>query len=534
MSTFIFRNSTLESLFSKSEEIVFSDYDGFQLNDYNYDNFIWFYTLPIKHNHQNLITEVNDYKKRLNIITSNIPKDKNFILFTLESIGSIRFEDTNFDLKNTIYEFNFFLHELSRIYKNIKLVDFSLFLKNYSEKSVIDWRYYFLSKAVINPKLSPEFNLWFESKLKSILQKRKKCLVLDLDNTLWGGILGEDGIEGVKLNENYPGNAFKRFQEIILEIKNHGVILAICSKNNISDVDELFEKHDEMVLKKNDFVVVKANWENKATNIKSIANELNIGLDSIVFIDDNPTERDLVRAMIPEVNVPEFPKKPFELVNFIYTIYEKYFGVYQMTSEDSDKTQQYLQNRNRSLLKTEFESIDSYIENLEIELELIKLNIINLSRFSQLTQKTNQFNLTTKRYSETDISSLANLGSWVYGLSVKDKFGDSGITGLIIIRFVNKITVEIDSFLMSCRVLGKNIENEFLKVMLNKLKNAGIIHVKSKFIETKKNKQVERFYDKSGFTKSSLIDENREKLYTLNLSEFKYENSNLYKFKKKE
>ena len=525
MSTLIFRNSSVEYLFKNKTSFEYSDYDGIEFNT-TYESYIWFYTLPLKFNLKGLIDEIKDYRIRINFILERIPSDNFFYLFTLEKIRTINIIESNFELTKTIAWFNNELLELSTKYTNVKIIDFNDFLLMDKPVEIIDWRYYFLSKSVINPKLSKVFQIWFNDKLRAYNNKRAKCLVLDLDNTLWGGILGEDGIEGIHLNENYPGNVFKRFQEIILELKKSGLILAICSKNNLSDVEELFLKHDEMILSKDDFIIIKANWNDKATNIKEIALELNIGLDSIVFIDDNPTEREIVQSILPQVIVPAFPAKPYEMINFIHGIIRNHFSLYNLTNEDVRKTEQYKENIFRKNMQDQSISMEDYLKNLKIEIDIIEANDINITRLSQLTQKTNQFNLTTQRYNEVDLLAFKKKKTLIYGLSVKDKFGEYGITGLSIIHFLDKVAF-IDSFLLSCRILGKGIENEFLNCLINLAAKKSIKKIQAKYISTPKNIQTKEFYIKNGFT---LIEDNDNTiLYELLIKDYTFNPSRTYK-----
>jgi len=286
---------------------------------------------------------------------------------------------------------------------------------------------------------------------------------------------------------------------------NAGVMLAVCSKNNIEDVQEMWAKHPENILTENDFVCIKSNWDDKAKNISEIAQELNIGLDSFVFIDDNPRERERVKLELPMIEVPEFPDQPFELFDFFTKIYSNFFQIHRLTKEDSKKTKQYKENTLRNQLKTSIGSIEEYIKNLNIELSIFENS--NVSRVAQMTQKTNQFNLTTKRYSEAEINDYIENGHFIYSLGVKDKFGDNGITGAAIV-LVNKENkcADIDSYLLSCRILGKNIENVFLKYILNHLYDQGITTIKSKYISTKKNSQTISFYNDNGF---EIVDESK-------------------------
>lgn len=515
MKTFIFRNNTIENLFLNNNDISFSNYDSIHFDENEYESYLWFYNTPIKEDSIDLIEEVIDYIDRIKLIVEKIPKNKFFIILTLEDICINRFEHNNWNLKNTINKFNQFIYNLSLSYINVKIVDFSLFLRKYPENYLIDWRYYFLSKTIINPLLANDFKKWFESQINAINQIRKKCLVLDLDNTIWGGVLGEDGINGILLNDNYPGNSYKQFQKGILELKKIGVILAICSKNNLKDVEELWRKNDQMILKSNDFVSIRINWNDKASNINEIAKELNIGLDSIVFVDDNPTERDLVKTLLPEVSVPDFPKKPYELSIFLNKIYNNYFNTYRITEDDVNKTTQYKSNFDRENSKSKFSTFESYLKGLNINIVFVNANEDNILRFAQLTHKTNQFNLTTKRYTETDLQKFIFNDDWVIGIKVEDKFGDLGHTGLIIVQFIDKDKCYIDTFLLSCRILGKGIEHAYIRYILNNLKKIGIKYVYASYVLSQKNQQVCDFFEKEGF--EVISNDNNVKEYLFNL-----------------
>jgi FkbH-like protein len=256
----------------------------------------------------------------------------------------------------------------------------------------------------------------------------------------------------------------------------------------------ILENHPDMILKKDVFSAMKINWNNKADNIREIAEELNIGLDSIVFIDDNPAERELVKQTFSEITVPEFPAQPYLYPIFVKQLTDNYFSAYTLTNEDLAKTQQYKENAERVQYKTQFVDMDSYLRGLEIELTIEPLNEFNKPRFAQLTQKTNQFNLTTKRYTEAQIQSFADNGDLVFGLRVKDKFGDYGISGLVIVLITGE-KAHIDTFLLSCRVLGKGIEQNFVKKLLKKLPEKGVKTITAEYIKSEKNEQVEKFYE---------------------------------------
>ena len=318
--------------------------------------------------------------------------------------------------------------------------------------------------------------------------------MLDLDNTLWGGVLGEDGISGIKMGGDYPGKAFAFFQKLLLQLSKAGVILTVCSKNNEADVLEAWDKNPFMVLKKEHFAAYRINWTDKATNIKELADELNLGLDSFVFIDDNPTERELIKQMLPMVSVPEFPAQPYELPVFFKMVVEDYFKVYSITEEDKKKTEQYKANAARAQAQHSFTDFGAFLESLDIQITIEAANEFNIPRIAQMTQKTNQFNLTTKRYTDADVKGFLANGWKIWCISVADRFGDNGITGCIIIN-----GDEIDTFLLSCRILGKGIEKAFIKKIMTLLKEGGVSSVKAAYLPTAKNAQVADFYDRCGF-----------------------------------
>ncbi len=525
MSYYIFRNFTLERLFDNLSPI-YSDYGDIFSFTNEYDNYIWFYHPPIKTTVDELLNEINDYSHKLEYIVSKIEKSKLLIIFQLDFNLFFRFFESDYRLEDSINLYNQKCRQLTIENKNVKTISFSNFISKYPKDEIVDWKYYYISQMYINPKLTKDFQQWFNLKLETINSKRKKCIVLDLDNTLWGGILGEDGINGVQIGQTYPGNAFLEFQQNLLNASRNGVILAICSKNNEEDVLELWQKNEAIILKQENISAWRINWESKVQNIQEIADELNIGLDSMIFIDDNPVEREAMKAFLPQVSVPDFPNQPYLLQDFFNTVYNTYFQAYSITLEDTQKTQQYLDNTQRIVAKKTFESIDQYLESLEIEIKIQTINDSNLTRIAQLTQKTNQFNLTTKRYTESEIFNFASNNSDVQCAAVKDKFGDNGITILSIITFPENDTAIIDTFLLSCRILGRGIEITYLKYILNKLILRGTKKIIAKYIPTLKNKQVEHFYEQFGFQLSNESN-NEYKVYEI-INPKMYEIKNYY------
>lgn len=331
--------------------------------------------------------------------------------------------------------------------------------------------------------------------LNAIKGRRAKCIVLDLDNTLWGGVIGEDGIGGIELSTTKEGSRYRDFQKRIKDIKEEGTILAVVSKNNMEDAMGGINNHPDMILREKDFVAIKANWEPKPVNIGELAKELNIGLDSFVFIDDNPIEREAVKTALPQVIVPEFPKDTANLEKFAIEIGKKYFPTLKLTKEDTQKTEQYQIEHKRSELKKEAPSLEEYLKSLEMKLTIRKITEEDVPRAAQLTQKTNQFNLTTRRYTESDIRRMKEDGHYKIWIGeLEDKFGSYGKVILAIVRMEPEHRAAIDTFLMSCRVMGRNVETEFLKHIEQSLKEEGIREIIGEYIETPKNKVVKDFW----------------------------------------
>lgn len=489
---YVFRNNTMERFFSN--DYAFSGYDDISVVPRDVEVYVWWYQVPIKYEQNVLAEELNGYTQKFSFVLQQIDSKKTVIALTMDILYSVPFTEDNYTVTQAVDSYNTFLYDSERHYPNLKVIDLREFTRQYTSLELIDWKFYFISQMGINPKLSKPFKVWWERKIDSIAMKRKKCLVLDLDNTLWGGVLGEDGVEGIQIGSDYPGKAYLYWQEALLQLSRSGVILAVCSKNNERDVLEAWERNPFIVLKKDSFSAYRINWQDKATNIKELADELNIGLDSFVFIDDNPTERELIKQTLPMVSVPDFPGQPYMLPVFFKQLVDDYFKVYSITDEDRKKTEQYKANAYRVQAQKSFADFDKFLESLDIQITIEAANEFNIQRIAQMTQKTNQFNLTTKRYTDADVRGLVDAGWNIWCISVADKFGDNGITGCVMVNG-NKI----DSFLLSCRILGKGIEVAFAKRLLFLLSKKGYSNLKAKYIPTAKNAQVKDFYERVGF-----------------------------------
>ncbi|MDR1732055.1 MAG: HAD-IIIC family phosphatase [Synergistaceae bacterium] len=335
--------------------------------------------------------------------------------------------------------------------------------------------------------------------------RRKKCLVLDLDGTLWGGVIGEDGLEGLTLASTGMGSQYRDVQSIVRELGEQGVLLAVASKNNLEDALLPFREHPHMLLRERDFVKIKADWNPKPDNIAAIARELNIGLDSLVFVDDNPAERAAVRAALPEVAVPEdFPAADSSaLPGFMARVARRYFTMLRPSEEDRRKTEMYQAESEREAARKSCQTPEDYLASLEMKLDLHRLRENEVPRAAQLTQKTNQFNLTSKRYSEADLEGMLRDESvrvWMAGL--KDRFGDYGRICLVIVRRDSPESALVDSFLMSCRVMGRGVEDAVLSGIEAELEAEGVSILKGRYVETPKNMPVRDFWERMGYTAS--------------------------------
>ena len=340
----------------------------------------------------------------------------------------------------------------------------------------------------------------------------KKVLILDLDNTLWGGVVGEAGAEGIELSDDHIGAVYKKVQKQIKAIKETGILLAIASKNNEQDVQEVWDKNPHMLLKRDDFVSVKIDWNDKAENIRTLSKELNLGLDSFVFIDDMAPERDNIRLRLPEVTVPDFPDKIEDYPSFIEEVFNRYFLHMRLSSEDKVKSRQYAEN----ILREEASkglSFEDFLKSLKLNVEKVDLDDLKLDRIAQLHGKTNQFNLTTIRYTRQDIDRLIKEGNEIYAYNVRDKFGDYGLVAAAIVDIQNS---EIRSFLMSCRVMGKLIENYVIDEIEKDLIKKGKSVVRAKYIKTAKNAPVEKLFDGLGYMVISRTSEETD--YELDLN----------------
>lgn len=418
--------------------------------------------------------------------------------------------------KRMFEKINSKLTEIVQRYSDVYILDYDYLQSIYGRLNWFDEKLWYLARLPISNKglasLANEYIKYF----KPMKRLNKKCLVLDLDNTLWGGILGEDGFDGIQLGPEYPGSAFVDFQKSILNLYNRGIILTINSNNNKDDVMEVFEKHPYMVLCKKYFATMEINWNNKVLNMKKIANVLNIGLDSFVFMDDSQFNCELIRKELPEILTIQLPSDPIYYCKTLLNISD--FETLTYSIEDMKRGKLYQAQVERKKLKEKAGSLESFYLSLEMKVTIGMADKYSIPRVSQLTQKTNQFNLTTRRYSESDIKKLAHSdSSEVFYLHLKDRLSDEGIISVAIIKKQDDIW-EIDTFLLSCRVIGRTVETAFLTFLIDKAKKEKVKYVYGKYIPTKKNNLVRDFYKKHKF--KLITKNNRETRWKVDVQNF--------------
>lgn len=495
---FVYRNYTVENLFPDAR---FSGYGDISYIPVDERELVWCYQAPIGFDVAKKAEQIRAYVDSLRLMAASMRPEQNMIVCSLVDVFPLQIVGDDLRISEAMDFFNAEARSMAAANSQIKFLDLIPYFRRFPRAEVINWKFYFISQMIVSPAVASGFYSWFCERKSQLEGKRKKCIVLDLDNTLWGGVLGEDGVEGIKIGGDYPGNVFLYFQNALIELSKTGVILTLCSKNNEADVEEAWRRNPFIKLNSEYISAKRINWNNKADNIRELAKELNIGLDSMVFVDDNPSERELVRQELPMVAVPEFPKRPYMLMQFFKELVDTYFLTPSLTEEDRKKTEQYKANALRAGEAGKFADLESFIKSLEITVSLMDADDVNIPRIAQMTQKTNQFNLTTRRYEEGDIKRFVNEGYLVVCAAVADRFGDNGITAVAAVKVEGR-SAHIDSYLLSCRILGKGIEKAILSAVLNRLFSLGVRSVTAEYIPTAKNGQVADFYATNGFSLS--------------------------------
>ncbi len=400
-----------------------------------------------------------------------------------------------------VRKLNMGLMELSQQYANLFICDIAGLQNKLGRDMMFAPNVYVSTEMVLSIDALPYVASRVMDIICAIKGQFKKCLILDLDNTVWGGVIGDDGLEGIQLGHGLGiGKAFTEFQMWVKKLKQRGIIICVASKNNEETAKEPFEKHPDMVLKLEDIAVFQANWETKVDNIRTIQRILNIGFDSMVFLDDNPFERNMVRENIPGITVPELPQDPGEYLEYLYSL--NLFETASYSQADKDRTKQYQVEAKRVSLQKTFSNEADFLKSLDMTSVVSGFNKFNTPRVAQLSQRSNQFNLRTVRYTEADIEALGQNPDVIdLSFTLEDKFGDNGLIAVVIMKKQDEETLFIDTWFMSCRVLKRGMENFTLNTMVEAAREKGFKRIIGEYLPTPKNKMVENHYPNLGFQK---------------------------------
>lgn len=429
---------------------------------------------------------------------------KKIIYFNYPEIGDTVFGsygnkvETSFPYQ--VRKLNYELMRLSQHYQNLFICDLAELQNKFGRDSMFAPNIYANTEMVLRMDVLPYVASRVMDIVCAVKGLFKKCLILDLDNTVWGGVIGDDGMEGIQLGHGLGvGKMFTEFQMWVKKLKQRGIIICVASKNNEDTAKEPFEKHPDMVLKLDDIAVFQANWETKVDNIRIIQDILNIGFDSMVFLDDNPFERNMVRENIPGITVPELPEYPEDYLEYLYSL--NLFETASYSNLDKDRTKQYQVEAQRVSLSKTFTNEADFLKSLNMVSAVSGFTKFNTPRVAQLSQRSNQFNLRTVRYTDADIEALANDPNVIdLSFTLEDKFGDNGLIAVVIMKPLDNETLFVDTWLMSCRVLKRGMENFTLNTMVEKAKAAGYKRIVGEYLPTAKNGMVVKHYPQLGFT----------------------------------
>ncbi len=461
-------------------------------------------------------------KSEIDFVISNL-KNTGLVLFNKFSVLAFNYQNIRLNnLDEVCSELNYYLSK--NLPDNFILIDTDKIISKLSIDKSIDFRYFYLSKMLYTIEFYKSYVSFIKPIILSANGKSKKVLIFDCDNTIWKGILGEDGSENLEMSESTKdGDIFAEIQHLLLTLNKQGTLLGICSKNNETDIEEVIMTHPDIKIKNENISIKKINWNDKAENLTAIAQNLNLGLDSIVFLDDSDFEVNYIRENLPEVTVLQVPKEKYEYPGLLRKNSSLFFNLSQ-SDEDLNRSELYKTEEVRNKEKKVFTNPEDYLKSLKLSLSIYINEKKLIPRIAQLTQKTNQFNLTTKRYTESNIKSFFEDNNYlVLVINLTDKFGNYGITGVNIIEInVENKSAFIDTFLLSCRVIGRNIEYALMDNLIKLLSEKGIKSLKSVYIKTSKNEQVKKFYESLEF---KLIKEtDSRKFYELNIDDYNFKN----------
>lgn len=412
----------------------------------------------------------------------------------------------------TISELNRGLREIAAEIPGVSILGYDALIATHGRVRWFDHRKWLTARLPISADCLVHLGAEWSRYVSCLAGRLSKVIVTDLDNTLWGGIVGEDGPNGVAVGKEYPGAAYTELHEALLACRERGILLAIASKNNWNDALEVLEHHPHMLLRPGHFAAMRINWNSKAQSIREIASELNVGIDSIAFLDDNPVERERVKLELPEVTVLEF-SDPLQFASQVRG--HAGFQRIALLNEDKDRSQYYAERTQRQQAASSAASLEDFYRSLQQRVEIRPVDASTLARAAQITQKTNQFNLTTKRYTEQNIAHLAATPGWtIYGVNVQDRFGDNGLVGVVVLRRRDH-SMEIDTFALSCRVIGRKVETAILAFLTEEARVAECSEIRGWFVPTKKNGPAAGFFAGHGF--SLMGEHNGESEWKLDL-----------------
>ena len=396
-------------------------------------------------------------------------------------------------------ELNVWLQRSASNAADVSILDLDGIQSVYGRVHTVDSKMVMIAKAMLSLDILPTVAKAVVDVILALKGHIKKCVVFDLDNTIWGGVIGEDGMEGIELGELGGGAAFTCLQLWLKALKERGILLAVCSKNDEATAKEPFEKHPDMILRLEDISVFIANWEDKASNIRRIRQRLNIGMDSMVFLDDNPFERNAVRSQIAEITVPELPEDPADYLTCLQSL--NLFETISFSNEDRERTQKYREEAKRVAVQSAFANYDEYLQSLEMAATCAPFDAFHTPRIAQLMRRSNQFNLRTVRYTEDDVARLAcEKNTYTAWFELKDKYGDYGLISVLVLRKLDEETLFIDTLIMSCRVLKRGMEQFVFNKIAEISRANGFKRVIGEYIPTAKNSMVSDLYAQMGYT----------------------------------
>lgn len=439
-----------------------------------------------------------DFVARFNMIFERASAFRTLFVGTLHRMSPVR--QASEPVSTAIERFNESLNKCAALHSNVRVIDLAAVAGDIGRLHSFDLRFYFRAKTPYTTAFFDRLGRWLANATRGFGTYYYKALVLDCDNTLWGGVIGEDLLDGIRLGpHDYPGNIFWRVQHELVALEKAGVLLCLCTKNNSADVEEVLTQHPEMVLENRHLILKRVNWEDKSANLRSIAETLNIGLDSLVFLDDSAFECDGVRSQLPMVRVFQVPAQLSDYPLLIEEIKDLFLAG-EVSAESLSKTEQYRQRALAEDARGAFASNEEFLASLNLRVEVTRDHRSSVTRISELTQKSNQFNLTTRRYGVAEIEQLIDAAdATVYSISVSDKHGAAGLTGVLIMRWRDEMAV-VDSFLMSCRVIGRGIEFSVWNEVARDARARGCTVLIAEYRPTSKNQQVADFFDRLGLS----------------------------------